>query len=85
MQFGDFMPTRCAWADTDPLMQAYHDTEWGLPERDSRALWEKLILDGFQAGLSWITILASAKPSAKRSTASIPRRSRATARPTSPG
>lgn len=48
---------RCGWAVNDPLMQAYHDEEWGVPERDSRALWEKLILDGFQAGLSWITIL----------------------------
>ncbi len=51
------MTTRCAWAGADPLMQAYHDTEWGVPERDSRALWEKLVLDGFQAGLAWITIL----------------------------
>ncbi|AHM03864.1 DNA-3-methyladenine glycosylase [Roseibacterium elongatum DSM 19469] len=48
---------RCGWCGTDPLYVAYHDTEWGVPERDSRALWEKLILDGFQAGLSWITIL----------------------------
>ena len=48
---------RCAWADNDPLMRAYHDQEWGVPEHDSRALWEKLMLDGFQAGLSWITIL----------------------------
>jgi len=48
---------RCAWCGTDPLYTAYHDTEWGVPERDGRALWEKLILDGFQAGLSWITIL----------------------------
>ncbi|MEO9129663.1 MAG: DNA-3-methyladenine glycosylase I [Sphingomonas sp.] len=48
---------RCAWADNDPLMRAYHDAEWGVPERDSRALWEKLMLDGFQAGLAWITIL----------------------------
>ena len=48
---------RCAWADNDPLMRAYHDAEWGVVERDSRALWEKLVLDGFQAGLSWITIL----------------------------
>jgi len=48
---------RCAWAENDPLMRAYHDQEWGVPERDSRALWEKLVLDGFQAGLSWITIL----------------------------
>jgi DNA-3-methyladenine glycosylase I len=51
------MPQRCAWADSDPLMAAYHDEEWAVPERDSRALWEKLILDGVQAGLSWITIL----------------------------
>lgn len=48
---------RCAWADNDALMRAYHDEEWGVPEYDSRALWEKIILDGFQAGLSWITIL----------------------------
>ncbi|OYU19540.1 MAG: DNA-3-methyladenine glycosylase I [Rhodobacteraceae bacterium PARR1] len=48
---------RCPWCGTDPLYVAYHDTEWGVPEYDSRALWEKLILDGFQAGLSWITIL----------------------------
>ena len=48
---------RCAWCGTDPLYVAYHDTEWGVPERDARALWEKLVLDGFQAGLSWITIL----------------------------
>jgi DNA-3-methyladenine glycosylase I len=51
------MKTRCAWADNDEQMAAYHDTEWGVPERDGRALWEKLILDGFQAGLAWITIL----------------------------
>lgn len=49
--------TRCAWCGTDPLYVAYHDTDWGRPERDPRALWEKLILDGFQAGLAWITIL----------------------------
>ena len=48
---------RCAWAGTDPLMRAYHDAEWGVPERDGRALWEKLMLDGFQAGLAWITVL----------------------------
>ena len=48
---------RCAWADNDLLMRAYHDEEWGVPERDGRELWEKLMLDGFQAGLSWITIL----------------------------
>jgi DNA-3-methyladenine glycosylase I len=48
---------RCAWAEGDALMCEYHDTEWGVPEYDSRALWEKLILDGFQAGLSWSVIL----------------------------
>ena len=48
---------RCWWPGSDPLYVAYHDTEWGVPERDGRALFEKLILDGFQAGLSWITIL----------------------------
>ncbi|WP_020186086.1 DNA-3-methyladenine glycosylase I [Methylopila sp. 73B] len=48
---------RCAWCGTDPLYVAYHDTDWGRPERDSRALYEKLVLDGFQAGLAWITIL----------------------------
>ncbi len=48
---------RCGWAGTEPIYVDYHDTEWGVPEYDSRALWEKLILDGFQAGLSWITIL----------------------------
>jgi DNA-3-methyladenine glycosylase I len=48
---------RCGWAANDPLMRAYHDAEWGVPEHDSRALWEKLMLDGFQAGLAWITVL----------------------------
>lgn len=48
---------RCGWPGTDPLYMAYHDEEWGVPEHDSCALYEKLILDGFQAGLSWITIL----------------------------
>ena len=51
------MTDRCSWCGTDPLYVAYHDTEWGVPERNPRALWEKLVLDGFQAGLSWITIL----------------------------
>src|SRR5437588_4331763 len=51
------MPKRCAWAGSDPLLCAYHDEEWGVPEFDSRALWEKLMLDGFQAGLSWLTVL----------------------------
>ena len=49
--------TRCAWAEGDALMQAYHDTEWGVPVKDSRQLWETLILEGFQAGLSWAIIL----------------------------
>jgi DNA-3-methyladenine glycosylase I len=48
---------RCPWPGEDPLYVAYHDTEWGVPDYDDRALFEKLILDGFQAGLSWITIL----------------------------
>jgi DNA-3-methyladenine glycosylase I len=48
---------RCPWPKQDPLYVAYHDEEWGMPEYDDRALFEKLILDGFQAGLSWITIL----------------------------
>jgi DNA-3-methyladenine glycosylase I len=48
---------RCPWPGTDPLYVAYHDTDWGVPEYDSRALFEKLVLDGFQAGLSWVTIL----------------------------
>src|ERR1700733_4425848 len=48
---------RCTWADSDPIYRAYHDDEWGIPERDSRMLWETLMLEGFQAGLSWITIL----------------------------
>ena len=50
-------PVRCAWPGADPLYIDYHDTEWGVPEYDARALYEKLVLDGFQAGLSWITIL----------------------------
>ena len=48
---------RCPWPGSDPLYVAYHDQEWGVPEYDDRALYEKLMLDGFQAGLSWITIL----------------------------
>ncbi|WP_410218386.1 DNA-3-methyladenine glycosylase I [Paracoccus sp. (in: a-proteobacteria)] len=51
------MLDRCTWCGSDPLYVAYHDEEWGVPERDPRALWEKMVLDGFQAGLSWITIL----------------------------
>jgi DNA-3-methyladenine glycosylase I len=49
--------TRCGWPGNDPFYIAYHDEEWGVPEYDPRALYEKLVLDGFQAGLSWITIL----------------------------
>jgi len=48
---------RCTWADSTDMMRAYHDEEWGVPEHDGRALWEKLMLDGFQAGLSWAIIL----------------------------
>jgi DNA-3-methyladenine glycosylase I len=56
-KFQDDGLKRCAWPGQDPLYVSYHDTEWGVPEYDDRALYEKLILDGFQAGLSWITIL----------------------------
>lgn len=48
---------RCGWADNDALMRAYHDREWGVPQRDPRMLWEMLMLEGFQAGLAWIVIL----------------------------
>lgn len=48
---------RCQWAESDPLLRAYHDSEWGVPEHDSRMLWETLMLEGFQAGLSWLIIL----------------------------
>ncbi|NEY89917.1 DNA-3-methyladenine glycosylase I [Tabrizicola oligotrophica] len=51
------MIQRCPWCGTDPLYVAYHDSEWGVPEHDPRALWECLMLEAFQAGLSWITIL----------------------------
>jgi DNA-3-methyladenine glycosylase I len=49
--------TRCTWAGSDELMQQYHDSEWGIPQHDSRMLWEMLMLEGFQAGLAWITVL----------------------------
>lgn len=49
--------SRCSWAQADPLMRAYHDAEWGVPQRDPRMLWEMLMLEGFQAGLAWIVIL----------------------------
>jgi DNA-3-methyladenine glycosylase I len=48
---------RCAWASDDPLMRAYHDEEWGVPQHDARMLWEMLMLEGFQAGLAWIIVL----------------------------
>jgi DNA-3-methyladenine glycosylase I len=48
---------RCAWAESDLLMRSYHDDEWGVPQHDSRMLWEMLMLEGFQAGLAWITVL----------------------------
>jgi DNA-3-methyladenine glycosylase I len=48
---------RCAWAESDALMRQYHDEEWGVPQFDSRALWETLMLEGFQAGLAWIIVL----------------------------
>src|SRR4026209_561700 len=54
---GDRMKTRCGWVTADPLYLAYHDSEWGVPEHDDRRLFELLILEGAQAGLSWITIL----------------------------
>lgn len=48
---------RCGWADSDPMMSTYHDEEWGVPLRDPRALWEMLVLESFQAGLSWSVVL----------------------------
>jgi len=51
------MTQRCAWAQSDPLICAYHDIEWGVPQRNPRMLWEMLMLEGFQAGLAWIIIL----------------------------
>jgi DNA-3-methyladenine glycosylase I len=50
-------PQRCSWAGSDALMQSYHDEEWGVPQHDSRMLWEMLMLEGFQAGLSWSIVL----------------------------
>ncbi|MCG0997598.1 DNA-3-methyladenine glycosylase I [Acetobacter persici] len=49
--------SRCRWAETSPLLRAYHDEEWGVPVHESRMLWEMLMLEGFQAGLSWLTVL----------------------------
>jgi DNA-3-methyladenine glycosylase I len=53
----DHPQSRCRWAEDDPLLQTYHDEEWGVPQRHSRLLWEMLMLEGFQAGLAWITVL----------------------------
>jgi DNA-3-methyladenine glycosylase I len=53
----DKIQQRCRWAESDPLMREYHDREWGVPELDGRALWELLMLEGFQAGLAWIIVL----------------------------
>lgn len=53
----DHLRRRCGWAGDDPLMRAYHDAEWGVPQRDGRMLWEMLMLEGFQAGLAWIIVL----------------------------
>ena len=56
-RFQDTEPVRCGWCGTDPLYIAYHDEEWGVPQHDDQRLFEKLVLEGAQAGLSWITIL----------------------------
>ncbi len=66
---------RCSWAQNDPLMRDYHDAEWGVPQRDPRMLWEMLMLEGFQAGLAWITILRKREPFALPSRVSIRSRS----------
>lgn len=70
MGMGEDGQHRCDWCGDNPLYMAYHDEEWGVPIYDDRALFEKLILDGFQAGLSWITICANAKTSLTPSTVS---------------
>jgi len=57
MTIGKAAKIRCSWATTDTLLQAYHDEEWGVPQYDSRSLWELLMLEGFQAGLSWLVVL----------------------------
>ena len=57
MNQGDVALQRCGWVGTEPIYHAYHDEEWGVPNGSSQALFEKLVLEGFQAGLSWITIL----------------------------
>jgi DNA-3-methyladenine glycosylase I len=72
---------RCPWPKDDPVYVAYHDEEWGVPEFDDRALFEKLLLDGFQAGLSWITILRKRDNFRRAFDGFDRRRSRATRRP----
>jgi|SRR5208282_6787354 len=57
MMKADVKLSRCAWAESSPVMRKYHDEEWGVPEHDGRVLWETLMLEGFQAGLSWSIIL----------------------------
>ena len=66
---------RCAWCPADPLYVAYHDTEWGVPVRDDRKLFEMLCLEGAQAGLSWLTVLRKRDNYREHSTISMPRRS----------
>ena len=75
---------RCSWADGDPLLATYHDEEWGVPIHDDRHWYEKLTLDGAQAGLSWLTILRKRDGYRARSATSIPRRWPASASATSP-
>lgn len=65
---------RCGWVSQDPIYLAYHDTEWGVPITDGRALFEMLCLEGQMAGLSWLTVLKSAKITATPSISSIRRR-----------
>jgi hypothetical protein len=77
------MIKRCDWAGSDPLYVAYHDQEWGVPVHDDRLLFEFLILEGMQAGLSWATILRNAKISTRHSMVSIPGKSPLTERPKS--
>ena len=72
---------RCQWA-TDPIMEKYHDTEWGVPLHNDRKLFEFLILDGAQAGLSWSTILKKELRTERRLTGLIQKRLRCTTEPT---
>ena len=73
---------RCAWSGTDPLYVSYHDEEWGVPVKDDRRLFEFLVLEGAQAGLSWLTILRKRDAYERPSAASTRRRWLATARAT---